>query len=96
MLMLLVGGLGVLAIAAWVTALVAAFGLWRTVPAGHRLKNLLSPGWLQIDSIRELAGPEGDHLAQRYVWALVLFFVAFAALLAVLVAVFVTGRSGVA
>lgn len=96
MLMLLVGGLGVLAIAAWVTALASAFGLWRTVPAGHRLKNLLSPGWLQIDSIRELAGPAGDRLAQRYVWALVLFFVAFAALLAVLVAVFVTGRSGVA
>lgn len=94
LLTLLVGMLVLLAVGAWLTALVSAFSLWRIVPQGNRLKSLFDMGWLQIDSIRELAGPEGDHLARRYVWALVVFFVAFAGLGAVMVAIFVTGRSG--
>ena len=93
-LTLLVGLLVVTAIGAWVTALISAVSLWRIVPEGNRLKSLFSMGWLQIDSGRDLAGPEGDRFAKRYVWALVIFFVAFAGLAAVMVAIFVTGRAG--
>ena len=94
MLAALVGLLALIAFAAWGTALMSAVTLWRMMPAGHRLKSLFSLGWLQFDSIREIAGPEADRYTRRYVWALVVFFVVIALLMAVVVAVLVTSRNG--
>ncbi|HEY9010490.1 MAG TPA: hypothetical protein VIN06_05695 [Devosia sp.] len=94
MLAILVSLLAALAFGAWVVALAAALSIWRLMPAGHRLKSLFSLGWLNLDSIREIAGPEADRYTKRYVYALVVFFVAIAAFFAVTVAVIVTGQNG--
>jgi len=95
MLAMLVPVLGVVAVGAWVVALVAAIGLWRRVPAGHRLKGLFDPGWLKFDTLPELAGPELSGYSKRYVWALVVFFVTVAALVAVMVVIVVSGQNSV-
>ena len=93
MLAILVGVLAVIAGAAWLTALLAAIGLWRTMPAGHRLKGFFDLGWLKFDSIREIAGPEADRYTKRYVWALVVFFVTIVAFFALTVVIIVSGQN---
>ena len=93
MLAILVGVLALIAGGAWVTALTAAIGLWRAMPAGHRLKGFFDLGWLKFDSIREIAGPDADRYTKRYVWALVVFFVAIAAFFALTVVIIVSGQN---
>lgn len=95
MLAILVPVLGGAALCAWVVALLSAVSLWRRVPSGHRLKGLFDPAWLQFDSLPELAGPELAGYSKRYVWALVVFFVVVAALVAVMVAIYVSGQNSV-
>jgi hypothetical protein len=75
-------------------ALAAAISIWRIMPEGHKLKSLFSLGWLNFDSIRDIAGPEADRYTKRYVWALVVFFVAIAAFFALTVVIIVTGQNG--
>ena len=94
MLAILVSLLAAVAFGAWIVAFSAAISIWRIMPAGHRLKSLFSLGWLNFDSIREIAGPEADRYTKRYVYALVVFFVAIAAFFAVTVAVIATGQNG--
>lgn len=94
MLLVLTSLLALIAVGSWLVALTSAIQLWRLLPAGHRLKSLFSLGWLQFDSIRDIAGPQADRYTKRYVWALVVFFVVIAAFLAVTVAVVVTSRNG--
>jgi hypothetical protein len=93
MLAIVAGVLAAIALAAWLVALVSAVSLWRGLPTGHRLKNLLSPAWLQFDSIRDIAGPEADRYTRPYVWALVVFFVVIAAFMALSVVVIVTSQN---
>lgn len=94
MLAILVAGLALVAFGSWFVALAAAIGLWRALPAGHRLKGLFDIGWLKFDTIRDIAGPEADRYTKRYVYALVVFFVTLAALFALMVAIYVTGQNG--
>ena len=94
MLAILVSLLAAVAFGAWIMAFSAAISIWRIMPTGHRLKSLFSLGWLNFDSIREIAGPEADRYTKRYVYALVVFFVAIAAFFAVTVAVIATGQNG--
>jgi hypothetical protein len=91
---ILVSLLAAVAFGAWIVAFVAAISIWRIMPAGHRLKSLFSLGWLNFDSIREIAGPEADRYTKRYVYALVVFFVAIAAVFALTVALIVTSQNG--
>jgi hypothetical protein len=93
MLAILVSLLSAVAFGAWIVALVSAISIWRMMPAGHRLKSLFSLGWLNFDSIRDIAGPEADRYTKRYVYALVVFFVAIAAFFALTVVVIVTGQN---
>ncbi len=93
MLAILVSLLGLIAFGAWLTALIAAIGLWRAMPAGHRLKGFFDLGWLQLDSIRDIAGPEAERYTTRYIWALVVFFVTIAAFFALTVLIIVTGQN---
>ena len=93
MLAILVPVLGLAAIGAWIVALVSAVGLWRRVPPDHRLKGLLDPAWLQFDTLPELVGPELQAHSKRYVWALVVFFVTVAALVAIMVVIVVSGQN---
>ena len=93
MIAVLVSLLGVVAFGAWVTAFWSAVSIWRAMPAGHRLKGFFDLGWLKFDSIRELAGPEVDRYTKRYVYALVVFFVAIAAFMALTVVIIVTGQN---
>lgn len=78
---------------AWGVALASAIALWRMMPAGHKLKSFFSLGWLQFDSIRDIAGPEADRYTRRYVWALVVFFVVIAAFMALTVVMVVTSQN---
>jgi hypothetical protein len=82
------------AFGAWITAFAAAISVWRMMPAGHKLKSLFSLGWLNFDAIRDIAGPDADRYTKRYVYALVVFFVAIAAFFALTVVIIVTGRNG--
>ncbi len=93
MIAILASVLAVAAFGAWVTAFWSAISLWRLMPQGHRLKSIWSLGWLQFDSIREIAGPEADRHTKRYVYALVVFFVAIAAFMALTVVIIVTGQN---
>lgn len=93
MIAVLVSLLGVVAFGAWVTAFWSAVSIWRAMPAGHRLKGFFDLGWLKFNSIRELAGPEVDRYTKRYVYALVIFFVAIAAFMALTVVIIVTGQN---
>jgi hypothetical protein len=93
MIAVLVSLLGVVAFGAWVTAFWSAVSIWRAMPAGHRLKGFFDLGWLKFDSIRDLAGPEVDRYTKRYVYALVVFFVAIAAFMALTVVIIVTGQN---
>ena len=93
MIAILASLLGVVAFGAWITAFWSALSLWRLMPAGHRLKSIWSLGWLQFDSIREVAGPEADTYTKRYVYALVVFFVTIAAFMALTVVIIVTGQN---
>ena len=94
MIAILVTLLALVAFGAWVLAFVSAIAVWRMMPEGHKLKSLFSLGWLQFDSIRDIAGPEADRYTRRYVYALVVFFVVIAAFFALTVAMVVTGRNG--
>lgn len=94
MLALLSSLLTLVAFGAWITALWSAISIWRLMPAGHRLKSLFSLGWLQFDSIRDVAGLEADRYTKRYVYALVVFFVTIAAFMALTVVIIVTGQNG--
>ena len=85
--------LAIVAFGAWITALWSALSLWRLMPAGHPLKNIFSLGWLQFDSIRDIAGPAADRHSRRYVYALVVFFITIAAFMALAVVIFVTGQN---
>ena len=85
--------LAVVAFVAWITALWSALSLWRLMPAGHPLKNIFNLGWLQFDSIRDIAGPAADRHSRRYVYALVVFFITIAAFMALAVVIFVTGQN---
>jgi len=93
MIAVLASLLGILAVGSWITALSSALALWRLVPAGHPLKSIWSLGWLQFDTIRQVAGPEADRYSRRYVYALVVFFVTIAAFVALAVAIIVTGQN---
>ena len=93
MLALLVSLLSAVAFGSWIVALVSAISIWRMMPAGHKLKSLFSLGWLNFDSIRQTAGPDADRYTKRYVWALVVFFVAIAAFFALTVVMIVTGQN---
>ena len=93
MIAIVAGLLGLVAFGAWITALWSALSLWRLMPAGHRLKSIWSLGWLQLDSIRDIAGPDADQHTKRYVYALVTFFVAVAAFMALTVVIIVTGQN---
>jgi len=93
MIAILVSLLGVIAFGAWITAFWSAISIWRLMPAGHRLKGFFDLGWLKFDSIRDLAGPEADSYTRRYVYALVVFFVAIAAFMALTVVIIVTGQN---
>ena len=93
MIAILVSLLGVVAFGAWITAFWSAISIWRVMPAGHRLRGFFDLGWLKFDSIRELAGPEADRYTKRYVYALVVFFVAIAAFMALTVVIIVTGQN---
>lgn len=85
--------IAVVAFGSWITAFWSAISLWRLMPQGHRLKSLFSLGWLQFDTIRDVAGPEADRYTRRYVWALVVFFVSIAAFMALTVVIIVTGQN---
>ena len=93
MIAILVSLLSAVAFGAWIVALVSAISIWRIMPAGHKLKSLFSLGWLNFDSIRQTAGPAADRYTKRYVWALVVFFVAIAAFFALTVVMIVTGQN---
>ena len=93
MLAILVGILALIAGSAWITAFLSAISIWRVMPAGHRLRGFFDLGWLKFDSIRELAGPEADRYTKRYVYALVVFFVAIAAFMALTVVIIVNGQN---
>jgi hypothetical protein len=93
MLAIFVGMLALIAAGAWITAFWSAISIWRAIPAGHRLKSFFDLGWLKFDSIRDLAGPEADRYTKRYVYALVVFFVAIAAFMALTVVIIVTGQN---
>jgi hypothetical protein len=93
MLAIFVGMLALIAAGAWIMAFWSAISIWRAIPAGHRLKSFFDLGWLKFDSIRDLAGPEADRYTKRYVYALVVFFVAIAAFMALTVVIIVTGQN---
>jgi hypothetical protein len=93
MIAILASLIGVVAFGAWITAFWSAISLWRLMPDGHRLKSIWSLGWLQFDSIRDVAGADADKHTKRYVYALVVFFVAIAAFMALAVVIIVTGQN---
>ena len=93
MIAILASLIAVVAVGSWITAFWSAIAVWRLMPQGHRLKSLFSLGWLQFDSIRDIAGPEADRYTKRYVWALVVFFVSIAAFMALTVVIIVTGQN---
>jgi hypothetical protein len=67
---------GLVAVAAWLTAVYSAIQVIRLVPRGKRLGAWFTLGWWQFEKLRALGGPGVEPHLKRYVQGFLGFFAA--------------------
>jgi hypothetical protein len=74
MLGLVVPLFGLVAVGAWIVALVSALSILNLVPSGQKLSAWFQIGWWQFDKIKAVAGPAAEPHIKRYTMAFLTFF----------------------
>jgi hypothetical protein len=71
---ILVSVVGLLAVVAWIVAVVSAVRIIGLAPRGQRIRNYVRLGWWQFADIRQDLGPAVDLHIRTYQRAFVVFF----------------------
>lgn len=69
-----IGVIGLLAVVAWIVAVVSAIRIVGLAPKGQRIRNYVRLGWWQFADIRQDLGPAADLHIRSYQRAFLVFF----------------------
>ncbi len=94
MLVLVTVIMGLVAVGAWIVALVSALSIIGLAPAGQRMSTWFALGWWRFDKVEAVTGPGAVPHIKRYVWAFTAFFVAILIGFVVTVAVGIATQNG--
>jgi hypothetical protein len=89
----LAGILGVVAIGAWIVAVMSALSIVQLAPAGQKMSIWFTLGWWRFDKIRTVTGPAADPHIKRYVRAFLVFFAAILVAMGIGIAVTFTAQN---
>ena len=92
MLGVLAGIIGLVAIGAWIVAVMSALSIVQLAPAGQRMSIWFTLGWWRFDKIRAATGPAADPHIKRYVRAFMVFFAAILIAMGIGIAVTFTAQ----
>ena len=93
MLGVLAGIIGVVAIGAWIVAVISALSIVQLAPAGQKMSIWFTLGWWRFDKIRAATGPAADPHIKRYVRAFLVFFAAIIVAMGIGIAVTFTAQN---
>jgi hypothetical protein len=88
----LAGIIGLVAIGAWIVAVMSALSIVQLAPAGQRMSIWFTLGWWRFDKIRAATGPAADPHIKRYVRAFMVFFAAILIAMGIGIAVTFTAQ----